>query len=94
MKIRYPVYVTFEVYRVWKGDIGKKVSIHTAMSGASCGFDFNKNQDYLVYSVSPLKSPIDDKNSLSSQMANLIYYVLGGLIFAFLLYIILKKKKS
>jgi hypothetical protein len=44
-----PVKVTFEVYRVWKGDVGKKVSVQTAMSGASCGFDFVENQEYLVY---------------------------------------------
>jgi hypothetical protein len=44
-----PVKVTFEVYQVWKGDVGKKVSLHTGMSGASCGFDFIENQEYLVY---------------------------------------------
>jgi hypothetical protein len=44
-----PVNVTFEVDRVWKGDVGKNVSIQTAMSGPSCGFNFNKNEEYLVY---------------------------------------------
>jgi hypothetical protein len=44
-----PVNVTFLVDRVWKGDVGKKVSLITAMSGPSCGFDFDKNEEYLVY---------------------------------------------
>jgi hypothetical protein len=44
-----PVNVTFEVDRVWKGDVGKIVSIQTAMSEASCGFNFDQNQEYLVY---------------------------------------------
>jgi hypothetical protein len=44
-----PVKVTFEVYQVWKGGLGKKVSVQTAMDGASCGFEFEQNQEYLVY---------------------------------------------
>jgi hypothetical protein len=44
-----PMNITFEVYDAWKGDVGKKLILHTAMSGASCGFDFTPNEEYLVY---------------------------------------------
>jgi hypothetical protein len=44
-----PLNITFEVYDAWKGDVGKKLILHTAMSGASCGFDFTPNEEYLVY---------------------------------------------
>ncbi|QGQ98948.1 hypothetical protein EHS13_30755 [Paenibacillus psychroresistens] len=43
------VKVAFEVYRVWKGEIGKKVAISTGVYSASCGFTFEKNQEYLVF---------------------------------------------
>jgi hypothetical protein len=44
-----PIDITFEVYDAWKGEVGKKLIVHTAMSGASCGFDFTPNEEYLVY---------------------------------------------
>jgi hypothetical protein len=49
-----PVQVTFKVDQVWKGDVGKKVTVQTAMSGPSCGFNFQKKQEYLVYAHSDL----------------------------------------
>ena len=44
-------HVTFEVDRVWKGDVGKKVTITTAVHGATCGYGFTTKGDatYLVY---------------------------------------------
>lgn len=43
--------VTFEVDRVWKGDIGKTITITTAVHGATCGYGFTTKGDgtYLVY---------------------------------------------
>ncbi len=43
--------VTFEVDRVWKGEVGKTVTITTAAHGATCGYAFTTKGDatYLVY---------------------------------------------
>ena len=44
-----PVQVIFEVSRVWKGPEYKNLVISTAMSSASCGFEFQPGQEYIVY---------------------------------------------
>jgi len=46
-----PVYVTFTVHKVWKGIDTKTITIQTAVSGASCGYDFHQNQEYIVYAI-------------------------------------------
>ncbi|MEK4518194.1 hypothetical protein NSS64_23135 [Paenibacillus sp. FSL H8-0122] len=44
-----PVQVTFQVGARWKGELGEKVTVTTASSGASCGFEFTKGERYIVY---------------------------------------------
>ena len=44
-----PVRVTFQVGARWKGEMGEKVTVTTALSGASCGFEFTKGERYIVY---------------------------------------------
>ena len=44
-----PVRVTFQVGARWKGEVGEKVTVTTAQSGASCGFEFTKGERYIVY---------------------------------------------
>lgn len=44
-----PVSVTFQVGSRWKGELGEKVTVTTASSGASCGFEFTKGERYIVY---------------------------------------------
>ncbi len=44
-----PVKVTFEVFEVWKGPVEPFIQIVTARNGASCGYQFLANTDYLVY---------------------------------------------
>lgn len=44
-----PIAVTFEVQEWWKGNVQKKVTVYTAKSSASCGFEFALNNKYLVY---------------------------------------------
>lgn len=39
----------FEVQKVWKGVSEKHVSVFTASSSAACGYNFEKDQMYLVY---------------------------------------------
>ncbi len=42
---------TFEVDRVWKGEVGAKVVVTTAEGGATCGYGFTTKGDatYLIY---------------------------------------------
>ena len=44
-----PLEITFEVERVWKGDVPSKVTVETRVSEASCGYDFDRRERYLVY---------------------------------------------
>ena len=44
-----PFKVTLEVSQVWKGPKDSTIDIFTANLGASCGYTFNENQQYLVY---------------------------------------------
>ncbi|GGG79791.1 hypothetical protein [Paenibacillus radicis (ex Gao et al. 2016)] len=44
-----PVQVNFEVSEVWKGHVTNQLTVHTAMSSASCGVEFKDGQQYLVY---------------------------------------------
>jgi hypothetical protein len=41
--------VTFEVYAVWKGPAYSNITVTTARSGASCGYMFEEEQEYLIY---------------------------------------------
>lgn len=44
-----PMYVTFLTGAHWKGDVGEQVTVSTAQSSASCGFEFKEGERYLVY---------------------------------------------
>ena len=44
-----PVEVTFQVSKVWKGPVHSTLLATTARSGASCGYGFERGQEYLVY---------------------------------------------
>lgn len=45
-----PVFVHLETDRVWKGqELGRKITVSTALSGASCGYTFEEGREYLVY---------------------------------------------
>lgn len=47
------VKVTFEVSEVWKGEADKQISVYTAMSSASCGYeDFKIGTAYMVTAYS------------------------------------------
>ena len=43
------ILVTFEVDRVWKGENESSIMIYTSQSSASCGYNFEENNHYLVY---------------------------------------------
>ncbi|WP_238652384.1 hypothetical protein [Paenibacillus piscarius] len=44
-----PVYVTFLTGAHWKGEVGEQITVSTAQSSASCGFEFTEGERYLVY---------------------------------------------
>lgn len=44
-----PMYVTFLTGAHWKGEVGEQVTVSTAQSSASCGFEFTEGERYLVY---------------------------------------------
>jgi hypothetical protein len=54
--IREPrVVVTFNVFAYWKGDVGRKIILHTYQEYSSCnGFNFEQGKEYIVYAT---KSP-------------------------------------
>ncbi|MFT4414928.1 hypothetical protein ACLM5H_13795 [Fredinandcohnia humi] len=43
------VQVLFEVNESWKGTNASQVIVSTARSGASCGYEFELNKEYIVY---------------------------------------------
>lgn len=44
-----PVAVTFDVETVYKGDVPRSVTVHTVVSGASCGYTFEAGRRYTVF---------------------------------------------
>ena len=44
-----PVAVTFDVETVYKGDVRRSVTVHTVVSGASCGYTFEAGKRYTVF---------------------------------------------
>lgn len=44
-----PVAVTFDVETVYKGDVPRAVTVHTVVSGASCGYTFEAGKRYTVF---------------------------------------------
>jgi Tissue inhibitor of metalloproteinase len=43
------VKVIFEVSRIWKGQKKPRIVVMTSSSSASCGYSFQKREQYLVY---------------------------------------------
>lgn len=50
--------ITFAVTESWKGIFGKEVTIKTAKDSAMCGYGFEDDKEYLVYS----HGTVDDMN--------------------------------
>jgi hypothetical protein len=50
-----PVSVVFEVTGAWKGVTKSEVTVNTAMSSASCGYDFKMNTD-IWYMLTGMKT--------------------------------------
>jgi MYXO-CTERM domain-containing protein len=59
--------VTLQVGKVWKGDVGEEVEVHTAGNSAACGYSFAKGETYLVYASRDEADPM--RVSLCSRTA-------------------------
>lgn len=57
------VKVTFEVSEIWKGSDYKTLVITTARDSATCGYDFKKNEEYIVYAYG-------EENKLSTDICS------------------------
>lgn len=44
-----PVAATFDVETVYKGDVPRTITVHTVVSGASCGYTFEVGKRYTVF---------------------------------------------
>ena len=44
-----PLLVMLRVKKVWKGDVGDRVAVHTHRQSAMCGYSFREEGEYLVY---------------------------------------------
>ena len=45
-----PVKYTFSVSNVWKGPQSQEIIVASERNGASCGYEFKEDEEYLVYS--------------------------------------------
>lgn len=68
-----PVAWTFQVHEVWKGGVVPEITVQSAMSGASCGFEFEQGRTYLVYARDTGEGRLDvslcSRTALSSDAA-------------------------
>lgn len=51
-----PVKVSFQVDEVWKGHVTSQIAVETAESSASCGFEFQEGERYVVFAQSSASS--------------------------------------
>ena len=51
-----PEQITFQVTRVWKGPVYTQLVVTTARESATCGFPFELNEEYLVYTTGSEKA--------------------------------------
>ena len=61
--------MTLRVKKIWKGERQEEIKVHTAGSGAACGYGFAKGVTYLVYAVRDEADPM--RVSLCSRTAPL-----------------------
>ena len=60
---RYKI-ATLEVTGFWKGEVGKTVKVRTSISSAACGYNFQKDNVYLVYCLKPTGKQADAKQQV------------------------------
>ncbi|WP_339317228.1 hypothetical protein [Paenibacillus sp. FSL R10-2734] len=67
-----PVKVTFDVDSSWKGVEGNKVTVTTALSSASCGFEFVEGESYIVYAYASDEGDSDKLKASLCSRTNLL----------------------
>lgn len=65
-----PVQVTFQVGSRWKGDPGDQVTLSTARSSESCGFEFTKGERYMVYAREEAAEGKQAKGTLTTSLCS------------------------
>lgn len=60
--------VTMEVSSVWKGEVGKKIVVKTAISSAACGYNFQKGKSYMVYCLKRNKKGDEKQATVSTNI--------------------------
>lgn len=46
---KFKLKVRFDVEKNWKGPLNKQIEVITESTGASCGYNFVENENYIVY---------------------------------------------
>lgn len=57
----------FEVLRVWKGEVGSRVTVTSAVSSATCGRSFETGVPYVVYAGSGVAGDLSDTSCSRSR---------------------------
>ncbi|WP_409973740.1 hypothetical protein [Bacillus sp. Bva_UNVM-123] len=68
-----PIAVQFEVKETWKGLNQKQILVYTERSSASCGYEFDLNNEYLVFAMEvdgQLKVSLCSRTKLLSAAAS------------------------
>lgn len=65
-----PLPITFEVSQVWKGPQSQTLIVQTARESASCGYNFEVDQEYIVYSYADGGQLSTNLCSRTSLLAN------------------------
>lgn len=60
--------VHFGVERAWKGVSARTLALTTAGSGASCGYDFDKGKEYVVYAHGSEESSLEASMCSRTQL--------------------------
>ena len=47
--INYQNEIEFQSSKIWKGENSSKIILYTASNGAACGYNFEKNKEYIIY---------------------------------------------
>jgi hypothetical protein len=65
-----PMQVTFQVGSRWKGELGEQVTLSTAQSSESCGFEFTKGERYMVYARGEAAEGSKETGTLTTSLCS------------------------
>ncbi len=74
---------TFKVHEVWKGKVTSEITVYSALSTESCGFEFREGESYIVYAQQTDKGlvvTLCSRTALSSQASEDMAYLESGAV--------------